>query len=123
MNSDKGTVLLVDDEDLVRGVIRRMLERGGYDVLEASSAPQALAVIKELQGAIDLLISDIQMPGMSGVEMAAQMESKWPGIRILLISGHTGEHGSDIKHPVLGKPFTMKDFLIKLDEVLRRGAR
>ena len=121
MNTDQGTVLLVDDEAMVRGVVRRMLELGGYGVLEADSARQALAVVKELQGAVQLLVSDIQMPGMSGVELAAQLEHEWPEIRILLISGHAGEHVSQIKHPILGKPFTMNAFLLKLDEVL--GAR
>lgn len=118
METDKGTVLLVDDEDLVRGVTRRMLERGGYDVLEASSARQALAIVKELHGAVKLLVSDIQMPGMNGIDLVAQLEREWPDIHILFISGHVGEHGSRIKHPILGKPFTMTDLLLKLDEVL-----
>lgn len=118
MSSGKTTILLVDDEDLVRGVIRRMLVLAGYTVLEAPSADQALAISREHDGAIQLLISDIQMPGMSGIEFAAQLERERPGIRILLISGYAGKHGSRIKHPILDKPFTMNDLLLKVAEVL-----
>lgn len=118
MDSSEGTVLLVDDEDMVRHVTRRMLELGGYDVLEADSAAQALAVLQELHSAIQLLVSDIQMPGMSSVQLAEQIEGEWPGIPILLISGHAGEHAVHIKHPVLGKPFTMQALLRKVTEIL-----
>lgn len=118
MDLSKGTVLLVDDEELVRNVTRRMLEHGGFGVLEASSAGQALAVMKELHGEIKLLVSDILMPGINGVELAAQVDREWPGIRILLISGHAGDHAGRIRHPVLSKPFTAHDLLRQVTELV-----
>lgn len=63
------------------------------------------------------------MPEMSGVELAAHLEREWPEIHILPIAGHAGEHGSRTKHPILDKPFTMNDFLLKLDEVFGSRVR
>jgi CheY-like chemotaxis protein len=84
-----GTVLLVEDDDDVRGSTVRILERAGFDVLEASSAAAALNVWQGHGAPIDLVLSDVVMPGTSGVELAAEISALSPGAAIILISGFT----------------------------------
>jgi CheY-like chemotaxis protein len=84
-----GTVLLVEDDDDVRGSTVRILERAGFEVLEASSAAAALNVWHGHDAPIDLVLSDVVMPGTSGVELAAEITALSPGAAIILISGFT----------------------------------
>jgi CheY-like chemotaxis protein len=108
------TVLLVDDEDDVRGSTVRILERAGFEVLEARSAADALDVWHGHDAPIDLLLSDVVMPGASGVELAAEIEALSPGTAIILISGFTpsalAHHrlvsGDDGALQLLHKPLT-----------------
>jgi CheY-like chemotaxis protein len=83
------TILLVDDEHDVRGSTARILERAGFEVLEARSAADALDVWRSHDAPIDLLLSDVVMPGASGVELAAEIAALSPGTAIILISGFT----------------------------------
>jgi two-component system cell cycle sensor histidine kinase/response regulator CckA len=85
------TVLLVEDEDAVREVVRRVLERQGYRVLEASSGPRALALAATWIGAIDLLLTDVIMPEMNGPQLAAQLSALRPGLRVLYASGYAAD--------------------------------
>ena len=85
------TVLLVEDEDAVREVVRRVLERQGYHVLEASSGPRALAVAASWPSAIDLLLTDVIMPEMNGPQLAAQLLVLRPGLRVLYASGYAAD--------------------------------
>ena len=105
------TLLLVEDEDAVRRVGARMLESLGYRVLSAPHAAKALEIAEELQGRIDLLVTDVIMPGMHGRELAEVMHGKWPAIRVLFVSGYTDDmallrqlRGSQVAF--LQKPFT-----------------
>jgi CheY-like chemotaxis protein len=108
------TVLLVDDEDDVRGSTVRILERAGFEVLEARSAADALDVWRGHDAPIDLLLSDVVMPGASGVELATEIEALSPGTAIILISGFTpsalAHHrlvsGDDGALQLLHKPLT-----------------
>ena len=84
-----GTVLLVEDDDDVRGSTVRILERAGFEVLEANSAAAALNVWNGHDAPIDLVLSDVVMPGASGVELAAEIAALSPGAAIILISGFT----------------------------------
>jgi CheY-like chemotaxis protein len=84
-----GTVLLVEDDDNVRGSTVRILERAGFEVLEAKSAAAALNVWHGHEAPIDLVLSDVVMPGASGVELAAEIAALSPGAAIILISGFT----------------------------------
>jgi CheY-like chemotaxis protein len=84
-----GTVLLVDDDDDVRGSTVRILERAGFEVLEAKSAAAALNVWHGHEAPIDVVLSDVVMPGASGVELAAEIAALSPGAAIILISGFT----------------------------------
>ena len=87
--ASSGTVLLVEDDDDVRGSTVRILERAGFEVLEASSAAAALNVWHGHDARIDLVLSDVVMPGTSGVELAAEITALSPGAAIILISGFT----------------------------------
>jgi signal transduction histidine kinase/ActR/RegA family two-component response regulator/HAMP domain-containing protein len=85
----KECVLLVEDDDTVRSVTLRMLQELGYRVVEAGSAAEALARAQEEQGRIDLLLTDVVMPGGSGRELAEALTASRPGIAVLFMSGYT----------------------------------
>lgn len=84
--AQRATVLIVDDEARTRELERRILETGPYTVLEASGASEAFEIVAAGQ-TIDLLISDLEMPGLSGEEMVAKIRSMFPGQKILYVSG------------------------------------
>lgn len=87
-SSDKQTVLVVEDDILVRMLGVDILEDAGFTVLEADSADQALALLAEHDD-VHLLFSDVDMPGsMNGIELARLVHARWPSIRLLLTSGH-----------------------------------
>jgi CheY-like chemotaxis protein len=117
------TVLLVEDEDAVRGLARRVLERRGYRVLEAASAPEALERAAAEDGVIDLLLTDVVMPGPSGRDLAERVLQIRPSTRVLYMSGYTEDE--IIRRGVLGegtafleKPFTPDALERKIREVL-----
>jgi PAS domain S-box-containing protein len=117
------TVLLVEDEDSVRALAERTLCAAGYRVLCAADAPKALACIRAHQGSIDLLLSDVIMPGPSGPELAAEILRSRPDIKVLYISGN--EDGILSKHGVLKpgvallpKPFSPETLARRVREVL-----
>jgi signal transduction histidine kinase len=116
------TVLLVEDEDAVRAACRRILERAGFNVLEASNGPQALAELSERP--IDLLLTDVVMPGgLSGRELADSLQKNRPGLKVLFMSGYNADAIATrgILEPgvaVVEKPFTTSDLLSKVHEVL-----
>ena len=117
------TVLLVEDEALVRALARRVLEEQGYTVLEAAEAPAALELCSRHAGPIDLLLTDVVMPKMSGCELAQQLASLRPGTRVLYTSGYNeeaiGQHGvTDLGGAFLSKPFTPSTLARKVREVL-----
>ena len=105
------TVLLAEDEETVRRLARRVLERGGYTVLEASDGEEALRVAESYRGPIHLLVTDVVMPRLGGRDLAARLLARRPGLRVLYVSGYTEEavqrHG--VLDPGTGfveKPFT-----------------
>ena len=83
------TILLVEDEDLVRVLAKRVLERAGFAVLTAENADQALALAADHDGRIDLLLTDVIMPRILGPELAIRLELLRPGLRVLFTSGYT----------------------------------
>jgi CheY-like chemotaxis protein len=111
------SILLVEDEDGVRHVVETMLKRHGYQVLSSSSSSHALALAERLDGAIDLLITDVVMPGMSGKKMAESMLQHRPQMKVLYVSGY-GE-SIDSGAAFLQKPFTTDELALKIREVLR----
>lgn len=81
-------ILLVEDEDDVRHLVQRVLEGDGYAVLAARDAESALRLAEEAKGPIDLLLTDIVMPRMNGIQLARRMADRRPGLKVLFISGH-----------------------------------
>lgn len=104
----RGSVLLVDDEDLVRASTAEMLVDMGYEVQEARSAEDALSMVN---GGLrpSMVITDHLMPGMTGVDLAAAMRAKLPGLPVLLVSGFAEHSGIDVRLPLLSKPFRNSD--------------
>ncbi len=117
------TILLVEDEDAVRGLTRRCLETSGYTVLAAANAEEALDVAARIQERIDLLLTDVVMPGASGTELSRRLLERRPGTRVLYVSGYTDASmvshvGLDAGVSFLQKPFTPETLARKVREVL-----
>lgn len=85
------TILLVEDEDGVRRLLKHVLSRQGYTVLEAPDGPEALACLAAHDGPLDLLLTDIVMPGMDGAELAARVLQTRPGVKVMYMSGYTDD--------------------------------
>jgi two-component system, cell cycle sensor histidine kinase and response regulator CckA len=112
------TILLAEDEQLVRSFVLALLQKNGYNVIVAVDGFDALEKAKEHKGQIHLLVSDIQMPRMTGIELATQLQIERPGPGILLISGmDAGMLVLDHGWQFLPKPF-MPDLLKKQIETM-----
>ena len=104
---------MVDDEEGVREVARRILTRGGYDVIAASGGDEALALITDDGHEIDLLLTDVIMPHMSGKELADRIVSLRTGVRVLYMSAYTDRLiGRDDVDVLVEKPFN-RDVLLE----------
>ena len=118
------TILLVDDEEYLRDALTRFLsEQLGYNLLSAGSAEEALDLVESYSGNIDLLLTDILLPGMSGPELAEKMLAARPGLRIMYISGYADQNLESYgiaasKITLLQKPFSIKSLGAKLRELL-----
>ncbi len=122
--SGRETILLVEDEEVVRDLARRVLAQSGYTVLQARHGQEALQVCKDYEGTIHLLVTDVVMPGgMSGRQLAEQLIALRPEMKIMYISGYTGNaiahHGVlDSGTAFLQKPFSPAELTKKVREVL-----
>jgi CheY-like chemotaxis protein len=114
-------VLVADDEVIVQNFVRITLERHGYFVLTAENGEEALLLSRKYPSNIHLLLSDVRMPIMSGIELSKRISIERPGIRILLMSSDFGE-GYPAKVPLLEKPFSPKS-LIEAVETLLTGKK
>jgi CheY-like chemotaxis protein len=122
----EGTVLLVDDEEMILDVGRQMLERLGYEVLVARSGIEALTVFKEHIDQIDLVILDLIMPDMGGGESFDRLREMDPDVKVLLSSGYSenGQAKEILKRGCRGfiqKPFDLNNLAMKVQEVLAKG--
>jgi two-component system, cell cycle sensor histidine kinase and response regulator CckA len=118
------TVLLVEDESSVRQLVRETLQAGGYKVLEAEDGEVALQVASSHPGPIDILITDVVMPGMSGQELSRRLCVSDPELKVLYLSGYTEdsiirEGALEAGTAFLQKPFTLQTLSRKVREVLR----
>jgi two-component system, cell cycle sensor histidine kinase and response regulator CckA len=126
--SDGGTetVLVVEDEPDVRELVRRMLELEGYAVVTAASGAEALRLFEQ-GGPIDVLVTDIVMPGLSGRDLAMELRSRAPGLRIVLMSGFAEDAGA-LDELLAGgavfveKPFTSRTLVTEVRSVLDAAA-
>ena len=121
------TLLLVEDEELVRSYAERALERGGYRVLSASDPLEALKLAEAHRGTISLLVTDVILPHMSGQKLASRLVEQRPELRVLFVSGYTentiAHHGVlDPGIAFLAKPYTPADLLKRVREVIDEGA-
>jgi two-component system cell cycle sensor histidine kinase/response regulator CckA len=117
------TVLLVEDEPEVRSLVQRILKTQGYTVVTAANPDEAIAVAREFKGTIQVMVTDVVMPGMSGLQLAARLMPTRPNMRVLFVSGYThdaiGHHGGlDPGTAFLQKPFTPNALARKVREVL-----
>jgi two-component system, cell cycle sensor histidine kinase and response regulator CckA len=117
------TILLVDDHAMLRAVTRRGLEAFGYRVLSAKDGEDALRMASAHDGPIELLLTDVEMPRMSGQQLAARLADARPGLRVLYVSGYTERasiRGSEARAaaPFLSKPFTPNELAARVRQVL-----
>ena len=120
---DEG-VLLIDDEPLDSEAMRRMLEVQGFRVYEGKNYDDALRIFDSRPGEIDLLVTDISLPGASGVEIASQLIKRKPDLKVLFVSGYVGAEvirfygvsANDIHF--LRKPFPATEFISHVEAVL-----
>ena len=120
------TILVVEDEEGVRSLVRLALISGGYTVLETRDAESALAICSRHDGPIHLLLTDVVMPQMSGPEVASRVAALRPGIRVLYMSGYTDDavvhHGVLTRDmPFIQKPFSPVSLRMKIREVLGKN--
>jgi len=119
--TERATILVVDDEEAIRRMMEKMLWNSGYTVLNASSAVEALSVCQERSTDVDLVVTDIAMPGMSGFDLAQRISERWPSIRILFMSGCANDlsvRRQLYERPLLPKPFTRDELASKVRELL-----
>jgi two-component system cell cycle sensor histidine kinase/response regulator CckA len=112
------TILMVDDEDLLLTMGQAILSAYGYGVLLANSAQKALDIFSQEEGAIDLVITDLVMPGMSGRELVEQIKRVSPETPILCASGYIWPASQMNERGYLQKPFTSQELLLKVKQVL-----
>jgi two-component system cell cycle sensor histidine kinase/response regulator CckA len=119
------TILLVEDEEAVRAFAARALASRGYTVHQAATGVEALQVMKETNGAVDLVVSDVVMPELDGPSLLKELRKTRPDLRIIFISGYAEEafsknlpEGEDFHF--LPKPFTLKQLAVAVKEMLGR---
>ena len=118
-------ILIVDDEREIRELVSAILERGGHEVAQAANAAYALEFLESQ--APDLLLTDIVMPGISGLSLAARAHRRWPRLRVMFMSGFASQYEEELSGSVcITKPFTASQLLAAVEDVLKaneKGAR
>jgi DNA-binding NtrC family response regulator len=117
-------ILVVDDESAVRNLVCAILERGGYEVVAAADAREALEVLR--QRTPEVLLTDIVMPGANGLALAAEAHRLRPGLRVLFMSGFASRYEDELSGSVcLRKPFTASQLLLAIEDLtgMERTAR
>ena len=123
MEGGAETILLIEDNDELRGAARGILEALGYRVAVAANGSEALATFERIGGLVDLVLCDVVMPGMSGQEIVARIRAKSPDTRVLFMSGYTDNvvvrHGIlEGEFEFLEKPFSADRLAAKIRQVL-----
>ncbi len=119
-----GTILLVEDETPVRIFAARALRNKGYTVLEADCADTALEIMERQGGEVELIVTDVIMPGMNGPTMVEKIIEKYPALKVIFISGYAEDvfvnsYGNERSFNFLAKPFTLKQLASKVKDVVQ----
>ena len=119
------TILVVEDEAGIRALVRKILRRQGYEVLEAANGQDALALCREHGQRVELLITDVLMPQMGGRELVERLQTQGHDMKVLYVSGYTDDatvYSGDLPPGTafLQKPFTLGSLLDKVKEVLAK---
>jgi len=122
-DATKPTVLVVEDDTNLRRLIVRMLDGGGFETLAAGRAGDGLSLVRQREGAFDLAIIDMVMPGMSGLDLATDLDREYPSLKILYISGYVNSVATDVisrRSPdsMLLKPFSEQALLERVRMLL-----
>lgn len=112
------TILVVEDEAAVRQLAVQALTRAGYRVHQARDGLEAVHVFDEHGDTIDLLLTDIRMPHMSGAELAHYLRARRPAVKLLCISGYADHETQTLDAAILAKPFSLDTLLTKVRQVL-----
>jgi two-component system cell cycle sensor histidine kinase/response regulator CckA len=123
LTGKSAVVLLVEDEEAVRRGGKRMLETRGYTVHEAGSGVEALDIMEELDGAVDIVVSDVVMPEMDGPTLLTELRKKYPDLKFIFVSGYAEDAfarnlPADAKFGFLPKPFSLKQLAVAVREML-----
>jgi len=119
------TILIVEDDPAVAALARRALRRSRHEVLVAHSAEEAIKTLRNRAARLDLLITDVLLPGSAGPDLANRLRAEDPGLQVLFISGHPGGFANGAAlHPsaFLRKPFSIDEFLARVDGLLELSA-
>ncbi|MDQ4061766.1 MAG: response regulator [Pseudomonadota bacterium] len=121
-------ILLAEDDEAVRGFVRRALELDGHEVVAAADGGEALEILQTEDGRFDLLLSDIRMPVMDGIALALAAARDFAALRILLMTGYAEQreraHGLEaVIHDVVQKPFSLADIRRAVAEALAAPSR
>ena len=122
-----GTLLVVDDELAIRSVAHRVLTTAGYQVVTAANGDEAVRLLGDPDLTLDMVLTDIVMPGMTAAAFAAQAHAMRPGLPILFMSGYdrpdvAGAGGVDPFAQIISKPFSRPALLAKVSQILTAGA-
>jgi len=115
------TILYAEDDDSMRKFFEKALEKAGHQVIACSDGERALRALKFADGAFDMLLTDIMMPGLDGIELAKQAEVLSPGIKIMFITGFAAVAMSDAKASettVLSKPVHLRQLVAEVDRLI-----
>jgi CheY-like chemotaxis protein len=120
---DKATILVVDDDSLVRSVLRDVLQAHGHLVLEARFTSEALVLLRQYENTIHLMIADVMMPGINGRELAQMLAPSRPNMKVMYVSGYPEEIVKEKLRPpemkaFLQKPFGPETLLRKIQDIL-----
>jgi len=115
------TILYAEDDNAMRAFFEKALEKAGHHVIACSDGERALRALKFADGAFDLLLTDIMMPGIDGIELAKQAETLSPGIKIMFITGFAAVAMNDpeaAENTVLSKPVHLRQLVTEVDKLI-----
>lgn len=124
--SHRGTVLVLDDDPALRKVVRKVLERHAFQVLEAEDAHAAFRTVDARAGDLDLIICDLVLPGLGGREAGNALQARAPGTPVLFTSGYSSFSSGrrqiqESGQPFLAKPFSVEALVQAVEEILEGG--